>query len=99
MPELRAYFYGKSENSVLKEPDNVTRLQLDAVCELVTGLLEHATIQRDNLPPTSWKLCWSPYIKHMYESSAQLCEFFRKNRHIYTKAFRDEVERYLKKDA
>ena len=90
-PHLRGYLY---EGSVLKaDPaDDKRRSQVDTVCEMMTGLLEHAVLQQRNIPEGSWSDCWQPYLKEMYKSSnSELAGFFRKNRHFYSTDFQNVV--------
>jgi hypothetical protein len=72
--------------------DDKRRSQVNTVCEMMTGLLEHAVLQRPNIPKGSWCDCWQPYLKEMYKNrNSELALFFRKNRHFYSKDFQNVV--------
>lgn len=91
-PHLRPYFY---EGNVLNEPDdNQPRLrqELDIMCEVVLGLLEHAVLQKINLPNDSWKNCWMTYVRDRYHKSPELTRFFDANRKWYAKALCDLID-------
>jgi hypothetical protein len=90
-PHLRGYLY---DGVALKaDPaDDKRRSQVNTVCEMMTGLLEHAVLQRPNIPRDSWSNCWEPYLKEMYKNSdSELAGFFRKNRHFYSTDFQKVV--------
>jgi hypothetical protein len=94
-PFLRPFFY---DNLRFKEGPSqpAQRSEIDAVCELITGLLEHASVQRKNIPSQTWERCWLPFLEHMYDHSAELELFFVSNKHFYTAEFCEQVSEYLK---
>jgi hypothetical protein len=80
-PHLFAYF---RENACLgSAPDPTVRAQVQSLCELTTTLFEHATIERHNMPSTSWRDCWLPYIADSYEQSAEMRLFFENHQMYY----------------
>ena len=90
-PHLRGYLY---DAVVLKADlaDDKLRSQVNTVCEMMTGLLEHAVLQRPNIPAGSWCDCWQPFLEEMYKNNdSELAEFFRKNRHFYSTDFQKVV--------
>jgi hypothetical protein len=93
-PFLRPYFY---DSQRFKEGTDKQdqRSEITAVCELITGLLEHAAVQRENVPPQTWERCWLPYLKDMYDNSAELELFYRSHRHFYTEEFCKNVDAHL----
>jgi hypothetical protein len=94
-PHLRGYLY---DGIVLKaDPaDDKRRSQVDTVCEMMTGLLEHAALRRQNIPRDSWSNCWQPFLKEMYKNrDSELAGFFRKNRHFYSTDFQEVVDPLL----
>jgi hypothetical protein len=86
---LRPYFY---ESKILDESDlnhpNIRR-DVDMMCEVVLGLLEHAVLQKPNLPDDSWKNCWMAYVYERYQKSPELARFFSGNRELYAKCLQD----------
>lgn len=92
-PSLRPYFYDKYR---LKEgDDHGLRSEVATVCELIMGLLEHAVVQRANIPKHAWEHCWLPYLKDVYDNSAELELFYRSHRHFYSKDFCERVDVHL----
>jgi hypothetical protein len=94
-PHLRGYLY---DGVILKaDPaDDRRRSQVDTVCEMMTGLLEHAVLQKPNIPEGSWSDCWQPFLKEMYKrSDSELARYFRKNRHFYSTDFQKAVHPLL----
>jgi hypothetical protein len=86
-PELRPYFYdGKSlEASHPKHADMLAEIQM--MSEVILGLLEHAAVQKDNLPPDSWANCWSNYTDERFQKSPELKKFFKDNHQWYALSF------------
>jgi hypothetical protein len=91
-----AFYYA----SVAIKPDELgneqIRQEVETMCELVTGLLEHAALQKVNLPSTYWEQCWKQFTKERYRLSPALRAFWQQNRHWYAKEFRDIVDSELK---
>jgi hypothetical protein len=87
---LRPYFYDSKE---LNQSDKRPRLrqQLDSMCEIVLGLLEHAVLQKVNLPGDSWRNCWMTYVRERLDKSPELKNFFRANEQWYAQALRDII--------
>jgi hypothetical protein len=91
-PHLRGYLYDGALMATVPADDK-RRSQVDTVCEMMTGLLEHAVLQQPNIPPDSWSNCWQPFLKEMYKKSdSELAGFYRKNRHFYSKDFQRVVD-------
>jgi hypothetical protein len=85
-PELRPYFYeGKTLDAKLPA-DAELRQQVEMMSEVFLGLLEHAVLQRKNLPGDSWNNCWKAYVRERYTTSPELARFFRANQKWYAKA-------------
>jgi hypothetical protein len=90
-PELRPFFYDctpfdENEFASRRPPGahrEVTQNDIDMMCETILGLLEHATLQRPNLPRGSWRTCWAAYTRVRFEQSPALAGFFLKNKHWY----------------
>ena len=61
------------------------------MCELLAGLLEHAALQRKNLPGEFWEECWRNYTYERFDSSPALREFWRDNPKLYALTFRTVV--------
>lgn len=91
-PHLRPYFY---EGKALDESDFnqlSLRQDIDIMCEVILGLLEHAVLQRDNLPGDSWQNCWMAYVHERYDKSTELAKFFGSNRKWYAKSLCDLID-------
>jgi len=52
--------------------------------EAILALIEHATVQRKNLPTDQWENCWLPYSRERWKKSTELRRFFSPNRNWYT---------------
>lgn len=88
---LRPYFYDKK---VLKEDAAgyaELRDEIDMMCEVIVGLLEHATVQEENLPKATWETCWEAYTYERFEKSPELQKFFNESQEWYAKPFREVV--------
>jgi hypothetical protein len=95
-PYLRPYFY---ENKVLMEgnPDYPhMREEIDVMSEAILGLIEHSTLQQNNLPRDAWKHCWLPYANERLKKSKEIMKFFSPNQTWYTQALRDVIDNYAK---
>jgi hypothetical protein len=80
-PELRPYFYSnKSDDG----SNPALTAKIDATSEAILGLIEHAVVQRENMPTHSWERCWEPYARERVLKSDMLQQFFRNNRLWYT---------------
>jgi hypothetical protein len=91
-PQLRPYFYeGKTLDESAPNYQDMRR-EIDVMCEVILGLLEHAVLQKTNLPGDSWKNCWKAYAEERYTCSPDLSKFFSVNRNWYAKALRDQFE-------
>lgn len=96
-PHLRGYLY---DGVVMKAlpVDAKRRSQVDTICEMMTGLLEHSVLQQPNIPEDSWLNCWQPFLREMYkehEQESELVGFYRKNRHFYSTDFQRVVDPLL----
>lgn len=90
-PHLQPYFRDNVRLADSK-PTEGTAAQVQALCELTTALFEHATLERHNMPSTSWRDCWMPYITASYERSAEMRLFFQeKTNQFYVSEYRDLI--------
>ena len=92
-PHLRPYFY---EDKLLDESagdpkDAHLRGEVEMMCEVIAGLLEHAVVQKDNLPADSWENCWKAYTHERFQRSGELRQYFKANQTWYAKSFCDVV--------
>jgi cold shock protein len=98
-PELRPYFYGRSE----VDAKTVTREQVQEcsdppppkvafMCEAIFGLVEHAILQKRNLPGDAWRNCWGPYAMERLEQSEAMERFFESNAHWYSHRMRKAMK-------
>src|ERR1700689_4242082 len=60
-PYLRPYFYDSVEVPADVPGNEKIRQEVEIMCELVTGLLEHAALQKENIPANAWEECWREY--------------------------------------
>ena len=88
-PYLRPYLYkddpvpGESEEAAKR------RREVETMCEIMAGLLEHGLLQKDNLPTKAWRQCWESFISARVNESQPLCHFVKRNEQWYVKLFRD----------
>jgi hypothetical protein len=74
-PYLRPYFY--DEKPFRSEPNNLyLKEEVDLMSEAILALIEHATVQRKNLPTDQWENCWLPYSRERWKKSTELRRFF-----------------------
>jgi hypothetical protein len=89
-PYLRPYFY----NDKIFEPDlgnAYLRDEIALMSEAILSLIEHAVLQRANLPKDSWERCWRQYARDRLEKSTETRRFFEANKEWYADALRDMV--------
>lgn len=92
-PELRPYFYdGKPLEEGSPGHENVLA-EIEMRSEIILGLLEHAAVQKNNLPADSWEHCWSAYTYERFKKSPELQKFFRNNYHWYAGSFCEVVRK------
>jgi hypothetical protein len=92
---LRPYFY---DNEVF-EPDSdnaYLREEIDLMSEAILSLIEHAVLQRINLPKDSWAHCWRQYARDRIEKSVETRKFFELNKEWYADALREMVDTLIK---
>jgi hypothetical protein len=95
-PQLRPYFY-KSNASPASWPDDARQQQeVEAACEMMLGLLEHAALQQQNLPNSSWEECWIAYTKERFAESPVLNDYWKKHIELYAMALRNIAPTVLK---
>jgi len=75
-PRLYPYFRNRVALDQNADPD--VRAEVDTLCELTTTLFEHATLEQHNMPSTTWKDCWLPYMVASYERSPEMRRFVRR---------------------
>jgi len=98
-PELRPYFYGRSEvagkavtpDRAQEANDSLTP-KVAFMCEVILGLVEHAVMQKKNLPGDAWRNCWRPYAMERLEQSEALEKFFNPNAHWYSRKMCKEMK-------
>jgi hypothetical protein len=98
-PELRPYFYGRVENAggtlrgeQARECNDSLSPKIAFMCEAIFGLVEHAVLQKKNLPGDAWKNCWRPYAIERLEQSEALENFFDPNAHWYSHRMRKAMK-------
>jgi hypothetical protein len=94
-PHLRAHIYNNPRVSAAPI-DHVTRAEIETLCELLTGILEEAEVQKPNLPGDTYDNCWRPLLEDMYrDPKAGMAEFYRVHRRWYSESFRSRVDELL----
>jgi hypothetical protein len=86
-PRLRPYFYNSATVSADISADDPIRTEIETVCELMTGLLEHAALQKVNIPRHIWKECWEKYTNERYNDSPAMRSYWERNKHLYAEKF------------
>lgn len=93
---LRPYFY---ENKVFTSPNAENpnlQAEIEFMSEAILGLIEHAILQRNNLPDDAWTNCWQPYARERIRKSVEIKKFFAPNQNWYTGVLRDVVNSLIK---
>src|ERR1044071_4336785 len=103
-PELRPYFYqyesdpGASVHPTAPgptgQPESAQReaARVAFMCETILGLVEHAVLQKDNVPKDAWDRCWRPYALERVEQSDALEKFIDPNAHWYSLKMCEEMK-------
>jgi len=91
-PHLRPYFYDSAAVGADVPGSDPIRQEIETMCELMTGLLEHAALQQMNLPGDIWEECWKEYTNARFNQSPAMRSYWEVNQHLYAKSFRDVVE-------
>lgn len=81
-PELRPYFY---ENKIPEKDNPTLDVELESMCELFAAVMEHACVQKKNVPFKSWQECWETFVKERQKKSAVLRNYLHVNRDWYLK--------------
>lgn len=91
-PQLRPYFYHPAALAPEMPSSGEAREEVETMCELMTGLLEHATLQQMNIPDNIWEECWEKYTNDRFNESPAMRSYWERNRHLYAKTFRAVVD-------
>jgi hypothetical protein len=96
-PYLRPFFYD-NENKPASSPRDHPALsaEIDAMSEMILGLIEHTVVQHVNLPPDSWEHCWYPYARERVKKSQIIKKFYEENKKWYAGALHRQIDRMLK---
>jgi hypothetical protein len=86
-PELRPYFYNDDAVDERARDGKTTLAQVEIVAELMTGLLEHAALQRKSMPKKIYEQCWQEYTRERFEKSPALRAFWEENKGWYAEKF------------
>jgi hypothetical protein len=99
-PDLRPYLYDGKRLNGAHDADSARRAEVATICELMTGVLEQAAVQRPNLPKDAWTSCWHAFVREMYRDPAsEFADYYRQHRHFYATAFHDIVDPLVKPNA
>jgi hypothetical protein len=82
-PHLYPYFYANKILDVASA-DQTLREEVDIMAEAILGVIEHAAIQRKNMPRYAWEQCWKKFAHERINKSEQLKEYYDKNQNWYT---------------
>lgn len=97
-PHLYPYFYDGKPYSKDDSNNEDLRAEINLVCEAIFGVIEHACLQRQNLPHDSWRNCWQPYAHERMRRSPAIKNFIDRNQVWYTAALRRVVHEFYSKD-
>jgi hypothetical protein len=92
-PYLRTYFYNTAPGGTGVPSTGPICEEIETMCELMTGLLEHATLQQMNIPPNIWEECWHKYTNDRFNESPAMISYWERNRHLYAEDFRKVVDK------
>src|SRR6266849_437911 len=88
-PHLRPYFYDNEPKPISSPADRPSlNDEIEAMNEMILGLIEHAVVQRTNLPGDSWSHCWRPYAIERVQKSQTIRKFYEENKRWYADALR-----------
>jgi hypothetical protein len=90
-PHLRPFFYENLPVDDKVPGGQKTLAEVEILSELMTGLLEHAALQRNSMPKKIYKECWQEFTKDRFKSPA-LTAFWKKNKGWYASEFRHVVD-------
>lgn len=96
-PHLYPYFYKGKQYSNLDNNRKNLREEIDIMSEAIFGVIEHACLQRQNLPNDSWRNCWEPYAHERMGKSPEMGRFIDPNQNWYTAALRKVVKEFYAK--
>jgi hypothetical protein len=84
-PQLTPFFY--SRKVVSQSDGEDVRRRVDIMCERILCVLEHAVLQKDNMPSDGGQNCWREFALIRFERSIELRRFFAMNRRIFSAEF------------
>lgn len=87
-PELKTYIYGNN----LIEKDDKQYDRIRSLAEMMCDLMEHAFVQKDNLPLDVWPR-WKDYMQYLYDSSPIIRQHLHESGAWYTENILYEIER------
>jgi len=93
-PHLYSYFYNAKAYSKLDDNRENLREEIDIMSEAIFGIIEHACLQKQNLPHDSWNNCWQPYAHERMRKSAEMEKFIDPNQAWYTDSLRKVVKEF-----
>jgi hypothetical protein len=90
-PHLRPCFYASAPGSTDVPSSGPTSDEIETMCELMTGLLEHAALQQMNIPGNIWQECWEEYTNARFNESPAMRSYWKRCEHLYAGKFRAVV--------
>lgn len=87
-PDMRPYFYEKKALEPSASP--ALRADVESMCELIAGVLEHALFQGNDVGEKRWKECWDPYIKERFLKSSILQQYLKNNAEWYSSKLQEK---------
>jgi hypothetical protein len=95
-PYLRPYFYSNEPKPISCPADRPSlNDEIDGASEMILGLIEHAIVQRRNLPRASWSACWEPYAIERVGKSRTIQKFYEDNKGWYANELRSQITKIL----
>jgi hypothetical protein len=83
-PHLYPYFYANKVVDI-KTATPLLLEEVDIMSESILGVIEHAALQRKNMPKYAWSECWKKFALERINKSEQIKDFYDKNNDWYTK--------------
>jgi len=94
-PYLRPYFYDRKRYDGPDPAHPGLREEIDAVSEMILGVIEHAMVQRENLHEGSWHSCWWLYARERVDRSIEIRRFFCGHEEYFTVPMRKAIRQLI----
>ena len=89
-PHLRPYFYDQVPLLDSDKPE--LKAEVEFMSEAIWGLVEHAFVQKKNVPSYAWKKCWKLYFIERFNKSIVFRNYFEQNSEWYVEELSEVVK-------